>query len=147
MALRRAFLQKVSSSPYGPELITNGNFDSDASGWSAYTGTATIVYDSGKGKMTGSGAVGQQIPIVNGETYQIKWKLSKIGGLSIRVAIWMASSIGSAAYFNSGYETTEGEFTYSFTASETNPVAYFQLYISSISNDLNVDNISFRKIL
>jgi|9_EtaG_2_1085328.scaffolds.fasta_scaffold09724_1 hypothetical protein len=64
----------VQDDPLGPELITNGNFDSDVSGWIAGTDTA-VALDGGRIKITNSAAVYgsayQDITVVPGETYVI----------------------------------------------------------------------------
>lgn len=146
MALRRAFLQKVSSSPYDPELITNGNFDSDASGWSGFTGSATITYDAGKGKVQGNGAAGQQFAIVNGDTYKVKVDISKIGGLSIVTKIFIGVAAGGKSYYESGF-LADGSIDFNFTAPATNAATYFQFYIYGSSNPFNIDNVSIKKVL
>ena len=64
----------VQDDPLGPELITNGNFDSDVSGWTAATNTA-VALDGGRIKITNSttvyGSAYQDITVVPGETYVI----------------------------------------------------------------------------
>ena len=67
-------INTVQDDPLGPELITNGNFDSDVSGWTAGTNTA-VALDGGRIKITNSttvyGSAYQDITVVPGETYVI----------------------------------------------------------------------------
>jgi hypothetical protein len=67
-------INTVQDNLLGPELITNGNFDSDVSGWTAGTNTA-VALDGGRIKITNSttvyGSAYQDITVVPGETYVI----------------------------------------------------------------------------
>ena len=73
----------VNTQPTGSELITNGTFDSNVSGWTV-TDTGTIVRQSdGTAKVTrGSSAevVYQDITTVVGTTYELSVDITDIGG-------------------------------------------------------------------
>ena len=64
-------LRRIS---YGSELVTNGTFDTDTTGWTAYKGAGLSVV-SGKLRVTngvsGRGGAGQAIPTVVGKVYTL----------------------------------------------------------------------------
>ena len=63
----------VMTDGYGPELVVNGGFDSDVSGWTASSGT--LSYSDGKAVLQNSGASSalatQAVSTVVGKTYFI----------------------------------------------------------------------------
>ncbi len=60
-----------------PELLVNGNFTSDASGWTSHDASATIASVGGEGVVTQiSGAVGRVREVITtaiGTTYNVVW--------------------------------------------------------------------------
>ena len=74
--LRTKSLQ--STAPLGSELVTNGTFDSDLSGWTIGGTGSGWNWDSGKAKHTtgNTDTLYQNISVTNGTTYQVEITIS-----------------------------------------------------------------------
>ena len=127
--------------PYGPELVTNGDFSNGSTGWSAVgtqneenfntfsNGKVTLVNDS-----TGSG-IQQNGVVQNGKTYQVKIVVSEIVGNGFKV------------YPGQDYPITSvGTFTFLINA--TNSIFY--LYRNQNNpqpiNGATIDNVSVKEL-
>lgn len=107
------------------ELVTNGTFDTDVSGWTAVNSTLSV--SNSTLKVTNSGAVnGQAYQVVNteiGKTYKFKFKFSL--GTSLNVGIRVGTAIFNGDYVLQTYSaSTIGEFT--FVAKTTTTYITFQ---------------------
>lgn len=63
------------SDPYGPELLTNGDFSDGSTGWTAHSGTPVfendaLTFDAGNSR------VDQSIPALAGRTYRVEMVVS-----------------------------------------------------------------------
>lgn len=134
--IRRCFLSYTEAgSVTGPELVTNGTFDTDVSGWSADTTfpPASFTWNAGAMVVTGSGASynGVKTPIstVVGRTYRISASITGSGYISV------ASSSG-------GWYPTSNVTVFTATATTT--------YITAATQGSNVatyDNISVKEAI
>lgn len=74
-------LDKSQGLVFGPELVTNGNFNTNISGWTVGTGL-TAVWENGQAKITRTGAISaesafeQSFNTVAGKNYFVKFTFS-----------------------------------------------------------------------
>ena len=122
------------------ELVTNGTFDSNVSGWTNYSG-GSITWSSGTAIIQGSGSdfnggVAQEITgLIPGETYVLS--IDKISGYNLKVDL-----PGGTYKTSSG----SGTFTYTWVAdSSGNNTLLIQCNASTPGATITVDNISIRK--
>lgn len=122
----------------GPELVTNGSFDSDTgwnkgTGWSIANGVATKTGAS-------AGNLIQTIGSFIGKTYRITVDIT-------------ATSAGRVYVYLGGYDSVAATISGSYVQTITvlNPISNTQLYIAdSISTGVftgSVDNLSIRQVL
>jgi hypothetical protein len=126
----------------GGELVTNGTFDTDTTGWTAYT-TELISQVSGTMRLergTGSGYVYQAVPTIVGESYNFSLDLTEVttGNLQLR----LGTTITGLEIYDFGALTTTGTYTHTFTATSTTTYIVCALGNPSV---LFVDNISLFK--
>ena len=119
----------------GTELVTNGTFDTDTSGWSFF-GSTTLSVVSGElqSAATGIGGPYQLITTVIGQTYTVSFDVSTLGS---NFEFW----VGSSGEIVNQTVTTTGTYSYTFTAT----AASTQIYFRQVSAGTNLyDNISVR---
>ena len=115
----------------GAELVTNGTFDSDASGWTKgwdAFGDELSHDASGKAKITltsnSTGAYPRYVQAISGLTvgavYQVSWEADNSGG-STTALVWTSVSNGT------GGQTSYAQGTYYYTA-----VSYTHLTLPTI---------------
>jgi hypothetical protein len=104
----------------GPELVTNGTFDSDISGWTTVLGSASwsagqISVARGGG---GLGRVSAPITCEIGKVYRFTGYQDKgtTGSVAVTLAISSTSTVGAIAIFSS---VTAGTFDLVFVATQT----------------------------
>ena len=128
----------------GEELVVNGDFATDLSGWDN-SGGVTVLWDSGRAKLTTT-ATGYIKPIsalttVIGAKYRFLVTLTGTGNTAnVRAG---TTSLGFDL-FNSGWGVTDGSHAYSFTATTTTT------YIAVGNGSPNVsyiDNVSVKEDL
>lgn len=68
----------ADSAAFGPNLVTNGTFDSDLTGWTIGDGGAEWVWDTGKARhvVLNDSTFYQGINVVDGERYQAEFTIS-----------------------------------------------------------------------
>ena len=134
---------------YAPELITNGTFDTDVSGWTALGvdgGTDTTFSWNASGYMDVTRGVGgisgrpeQGFPTTAGNIYTIS-----IDIVTARRAFWM---VGSSSGQNNlvGVVVHNGNTTVTRTFTATSSTSYVNFWTDN-SATTGVDNVSVRKI-
>ncbi|MDB4350215.1 hypothetical protein OAA38_00220 [bacterium] len=130
---------------YGPELVTNGGFDTDTSGWTdASEGTgSTSWYASGAlslnnpaGSPLEEGMAYQVITTIVGQVYTLA--VSKSGGNSI---IQIGNNSGGSQVYQSGNDTVDVLTTFIAISTTT----YITARNFNVSTPALVDNISVRE--
>ena len=133
----------VNTQPTGSELITNGTFDTNVSGWTV-TDTGTIVRQSdGTAKVTrGSSAevVYQDITTVVGTTYELSVDITDIGGSHGQVYVKSTPHSGSINT-SIGYSFYTGTYKGTFTADTTTTRIILYAHPSGFTS---YDNISVK---
>lgn len=130
----------------GEELVTNGTFDSDVSGWTAVYGTAT--WSSGQMLITEDGVDGssarayQTISTVVGNVYEAK---VDVGGVSTGAGVLAASNTTSIGGKPQVSSTGNESLTLVFTAEAT--TTYIVAAVSgTTARTAYFDNISVKEI-
>ncbi len=126
----------------GTELVTNGTFDTDVSGWSA-AGNGALSYQNGVLRVTTSGGVGsanQVIALSSGATFTLTFDV---------VAETQSSGIPffqvTSGLTNTGITST-GTHTIVATASSNNPTLTFSLGGAATNGEyIEIDNISVKE--
>lgn len=139
-------------SSFGPELLRNGNFHSDALFWTGYNyqgGGVALSSDAGRLKVENDGlggnAVGyQSIDTIIGESYFVSFLSEKGNVSSPKVAIRNALPAGSIV---EGVFPTDGQHDLTFTATAASTLVILQ--INAIGANLHTffDRVSARRIL
>ena len=132
---------------YGDELVTNGGFDTDTSGWTdASEGTgSTSWYASGAlslnnpaGSPLEEGIAYQVITTIVGQVYTLA--VSKSGGNSI---IQIGNGSGGSQVYQSGNNTVDVLTTFIAIS----PTTYITARNFNVSTPALVDNISVREVI
>ncbi len=137
-----------------PELVTNGSFDNDVSGWSA-SRNSVISFSTEKLRVTNgsgstSGTADQQITTKVGSTYIIS---VDIGNFSpdltrARVRIGTGAGLTGTAYYNNKMVFENTSITTSFVATSTVSYITVGLFGGQLSLDYaEFDNISVIEVL
>lgn len=134
---------------YGPELMGNGSFDSDVSGWTA-TNSGALTWVLKSGKVTGSGGFqGANRTAVasgaSGKTYRMHVLLSFLSGTSAQVAV-LARKTASPPTYASAFPTTPRRVVLEFTASDT--AVALEIEANNVADCVfRFDNVSVKEIL
>lgn len=140
----------ITGNPVAPELITNGTFDTDVSGWSdwgsglSWHGSGYAQYDYSSDKQAY-----QVITTVIGKTYQLNVNVNNVTGhVNNLCAIVVRSGPleGDPLLFDDHILAGgEGDYTYNFTATSTQTQVGFGAG-GNISGSIRVDNISVKEV-
>lgn len=126
----------------GSELITNGTFTSDVSGWTNWGG-GSIAYSSGTAAVTTDGSFQgayQAITCTVGKLYAVSADVSVANG---RIYVNDAASV-STSNLNTGAIAAGTSVKYYFVATAT--TMYILLSSASASTTANYDNVSVKEI-
>ena len=127
----------------GPELVTNGTFDTDTSGWTA--SNATLTVDTQRIKVTASatyGIAGQAISTEIGKVYRLQFSATNNNAVSMYVFVGTALNLNAENY-DSG-ALPNGDRSVSFTATAT--TTWVKLLAQGNTQSAFFDNISVREI-
>jgi len=133
---------------YGDELVTNGTFDTDVSGWSVQS-NATAVVTNGEVQITGDGgyndAIQQQVSVEVGKVYRVQAVGRKITS-DMRIQVREASNPYGTLSAKTFTSTSNETFIGAFVATQT--VINIQLvqYAGGAGSGA-FDNISVREVL
>lgn len=128
------------------ELVTNGTFDTDTTGWTSYynstlsVDTSRLLITNGSAG-TSSGAAYQGFTTVVGKTYRLSITITE--GTSNTSLIKVGSTIGGFEYATS---SNAGNVTYSVTFTPTTTTTFITVYTGSypIGETCYFDNISVK---
>lgn len=151
-------LDKSKNLTLGSELVTNGNFDSNITGWTAGSASSSISWNNGKLRVstTALGSVGksayQAFPVVAGKTYKILGNVTIINGdfttvqISLRDGISSETSAVIASSVTMISSGTDVSFIYTATTTTT---LYLHCRFFNITQSATVeyDNISAKELL
>lgn len=138
-------LDKVRGLMLGPELVSNGTFDTDASGWTPTgIGVTNYTIDSGTVIVTTNAVSGlaQAVPTEVGKLYRATVKLKSISGVSgsCRVDAPLGPPVAQSAS-SSSLESTTVQVIFKATSSQTT----LCLRVSS-AGTFSFDEVSTREL-
>ena len=105
---------KLANSGLNAELISNGTFTSDYSGWTKY-GPDTVEVVDGELKITrttGFTGIEQRIWVVKDTTYRLKYEVSKISGAGVPIFRISSSTSGAGTKYIDSADTGSRSFTW-----------------------------------
>ena len=137
----------------GSELVTNGTFDTDISGWTI-EGEATATFSSNTILVSGSsnpinGGIGQQLTgTVSGKVYEVTFDLvAEVGTGLAYVRQGSNISLGSGTNIFEESSLSAGTHSTAFVASQDDVYLLFYTFQSSgATRGFTLDNISVREI-
>lgn len=140
------FLGKDNSTVLGPDLVTNGSFDTDTSNWLLNGFCTTSWLSSGKMQINRTGGTGptayQAITCEIGATYAIRTQINSVGS---RGDLRVNEAVNSGTILNlSGTNGATVDISGQFTATQT--THYLQFYIDNGGTSIIVDDVSVKKI-
>ena len=127
-----------ATNPAGAELVTNGTFGSNTSGWAGTSG-ASISLVSNTMEVTGVGYGSQGITTVVGKVYVVSYDYIRVGGINGKLYIGTANNNGNIV--STGALSSSGSYATTFTAVGTTTFLNFR---TDSSGDTRWDNISAR---
>ena len=132
---------------YGDELVSNGTFDSDTSGWTAVDCTLSI--SSQELQITASqnfGRANQSFSTVIGKLYSVSGKSTFVSGTNRSyIAKNDDGASLNAVIAGSGTSDPAGDKSFLFIATST--TTYISLGVSVNGSVANFDNVSIREVL
>jgi len=137
-------MPETLSNILGPELITNGEFTGDASGWDLGTGwaygTNNLVATNATANVSQS-----SVAVVDDATYQLTYTLSGYVDGSYRFFIWGDSSTKRAV---TTARTANGNYTETFTINVLSAGTAGLLSLQTlVDGSVTIDNISIRQVI
>ena len=120
--IKGAFLSDTDDTDLvGGELVTNGTFDTDTTGWFPFS-NATLALNANRLEVTSDagftlGVGSTSLTTTAGKSYTVTVDVT--AGTSANYQLWVGTSGTSAATYNSGNLTTFGTQTFVFTATTT----------------------------
>lgn len=138
--IRRAFMSDtVAGSLNAPELVSNGDFASGATGWTnGSTGTGTSAFTGGVATIVGTdgsnrGGFSQNVGLLNGKAYRATFTATINSG---------AASVTNVSVGQGGQAIVAGSNTYNFIAGSTPSIVF---YTGSGGGNVTIDNVSVRE--
>lgn len=139
----------LSGKKEAPELITNGTFDIDTTGWSQWTDSVLSVIDgrmncAPPGSPTFTG-FGQSIVTEVGKTYEVSFYVDVLSGVRTNLRVG-SSYLGHNNILDENTTNfTSGTYAYEFTATTTTTWVVLANYYNS--STIQYDNVSVKQIL
>jgi hypothetical protein len=130
---------------YGPELVTNGTFDSDLTGWTVNGAGASAA-------VVGGVAIVTRGSNVSGITQQYVTEVGKVYKATATIGLGTASFVsfrsGISVWTATDYVTVSGAGAYEFYFVATSTSAWITVYGGAVAGEtFTADNISVRKVL
>lgn len=136
----------------GPELVSNGTFDADTSGWVG-DGNTTLSFVSGRLRGTRSGAGNPRASaaisgLVIGRTYEVTMDLLRgpAMGANIFLRAALSSSLSDTAYLNKGHTSSAYGSKATFVAVATTMYVGAVAETTAVDQYFEIDNASVREI-
>jgi len=122
------------------ELVTNGNFDTDTTGWTAtnFTQSSGVITSA-----TAGSQADQTITTVSGKTYTISFDITA-NHTDGQNGVYIRNSDGSS-YVDFRHSNETGSFSGTFTATGSSMIV--RLYNGSTTGTISLDNISVKEVL
>lgn len=134
----------------GPELVANGAFDTDTSGWTTASGSLTV--DGQKGKLQNSGAVSATsstpITTIAGKTYALSAVVQSVTGVDANVRVYVGTTPGGLNLLSLATNNGDkNERTLSGIFVATGTTTYVSLSNRAITEAISTfDTISVREL-
>ena len=132
----------------GPELVTNGTFDTDISGWTVPAHQTAVATASGMQVTMDTGAAGGPwtgITTVAGKVYELTFDLTEETGANAQMYVRDGSAFGATLIYNSNL-TAGNSYTLRFVAIGTGTFLYLFSPASTAGSTMTWDNVSVREI-
>jgi hypothetical protein len=147
----RAMLEEVPSDlALGAELVTNGTFDSDITGWSDYASRLnTLEWSSGRVHAVESDGdwthleTGDDISLVAGSAYKLSYDYEYISGAGLTAIIQAGATVSDARHTFS-INTSTDTYQYIFVAETTEDATL--KFVSQGSTEYYLDNVSIKEV-
>ncbi len=147
-ATRNADVATMGPTTGGTELVTNGTYDTDTTGW--FANNVALSVSSGQLTLDDSADAGnwsaavQELDVVTGRRYRVSFDIVSLTA-TVSIGFRDTQSYSAAANNLDNYNTftTTGTKTVDLTADATKP--YFVIGVSGTSNAV-VDNVSVREL-
>jgi len=130
--------------PTGPELVTNGGFDTDLSGWTdSSTGTGTVTVNGSnqvelyRANASNRGTISQDITFGSGSTYVVT--VTKVDSSTSVQAKAGHVNVDSATLL--GTMQSAGEYSFTFQSTQ-----YLHLLNITNGSTATIDNVSVRQV-
>lgn len=134
-------LDKSKGLVRGPELVTNGGFDSDLSGWSVSTGAGDLIeWVGGTVHITTTGSVAtflNQNILTAGKFYEIEFDV--LAGSSGKLKLYQ---VGTSGEYN--VDMTPGHKRFVLPQSSGSVFGFYR--VNGVAADAYIDNISVREL-
>ncbi len=152
---RNADVATMGPTTGGTELVTNGTFDTDTTGWTeGQTSGVTATVSSGVVTASASTASGAGIfyqsaantPTVIGRRYRATAELSVVSGSGTSLVIYssfFSGQLGSSSITSGSNQTVTVDFTATTTATH---VAIFRVAPFATNDVYKIDNVSVREL-
>jgi hypothetical protein len=134
---------------FGPELLTNGTFDTVTTGWTIQGATCTIAVVAGEIEITNSGAAGgfvhsDNVTLVAGRRYRLRFRMRR--GTSSSISVAVRASPGDAVLATmTSIDTANRDDVLDFIASTS--AAYVRLGANQavLGRTAYFDNLSMKR--
>lgn len=137
-------LDKSRGLTLGPELVVNGGFDTDVSGWASLAGAA-ISWNSGRLQAVATTVSGpaQQLSLVVGKIYQVSGTIQ--GPDNVQVSLGILNNAETSFIYESlrVFRANPTKLNWVFTANETNSKIFMRC---AGAGTFFLDNISVREL-
>jgi hypothetical protein len=130
----------------GPELVSNGTFNTDTTGWTV-TGASDWSWDAGRAKCVYSAGsqFSQAVTLTAGKTYLLSGVRENIPGVSVTFGLRTSGAVAASTNVSSVLPVV-GTNTFFYTP-PANATVYFGCLTYGGSGTVYFDNLSIREIL
>ena len=135
----------VASSPYGPELVTNGDFSNGSTGWIPVNSTPSVT--DGVCRITSTAAYGRiatSFTCEIGKTYRV---LGSAIAASISFRFFVGNSSGNGALISHPLRNPPFEMDETFVATQTTHWVTATINTANIGGWIEFDNVSVKEVL